>query len=135
MTTVRAKLLYFERMRHEHALLLSCACAAILFFSFPFSKANWAVFDWSNENTQPNEAEIDSALQEAATAALGQRDGAIIIMDPQTGRVRAGRSDGENCRAETHDERAAENAEPAACACAAKLVEEKKSPENAEEAV
>ncbi|HVS20824.1 MAG TPA: penicillin-binding transpeptidase domain-containing protein, partial [Pyrinomonadaceae bacterium] len=35
------------------------------------------------------ENEIDKALQQAATAALGQREGAIIVMDPQTGRVRA----------------------------------------------
>ena len=89
MTTAKAKLHYFERVRREHSLLLSCACAAILFFSFPSSRGKWAAFDWSSDNTQPNEAEIDSALQEAATAALGQRDGAIIIMDPQTGRVRA----------------------------------------------
>jgi SpoIID/LytB domain protein len=32
---------------------------------------------------------VDAALQQAATAALGQREGAIIVMDPQTGRVRA----------------------------------------------
>ena len=36
-----------------------------------------------------SEDEIDAALQQAATAALGQREGAIIVMDPQTGRVRA----------------------------------------------
>jgi stage II sporulation protein D len=36
-----------------------------------------------------NESEIDEALQQAATNALGQREGAIIVMDPQTGRVRA----------------------------------------------
>ena len=36
-----------------------------------------------------SENEIDAALQQAATAALGQREGAIIVMDPQTGRVRA----------------------------------------------
>ncbi len=36
-----------------------------------------------------SESEIDAALQQAATAALGQREGAIIVMDPQTGRVRA----------------------------------------------
>lgn len=33
--------------------------------------------------------EIDNALQAAATNALGQREGTIIVMDPQTGRVRA----------------------------------------------
>ena len=36
-----------------------------------------------------SENEIDAALQQAATEALGQREGAIIVMDPQTGRVRA----------------------------------------------
>ena len=35
------------------------------------------------------ENEIDQALQQAATEALGRREGAIIVMDPQTGRVRA----------------------------------------------
>jgi SpoIID/LytB domain protein len=36
-----------------------------------------------------SENEIDASLQQAATAALGQGEGAIIVMDPQTGRVRA----------------------------------------------
>jgi SpoIID/LytB domain protein len=36
-----------------------------------------------------SENEIDAALQQAATEALGRREGAIIVMDPQTGRVRA----------------------------------------------
>src|ERR1051325_7929327 len=36
-----------------------------------------------------SEAEIDAALQRTATAALGEREGTIIILDPQTGRVRA----------------------------------------------
>jgi stage II sporulation protein D len=36
-----------------------------------------------------NESEIDYALQQAVTSALGQREGTIIVMDPQTGRVRA----------------------------------------------
>ncbi|PYS87245.1 MAG: hypothetical protein DMF70_00895, partial [Acidobacteria bacterium] len=35
-----------------------------------------------------SENEIDAALQQAATEALGQREGAILVMDPQTGRVR-----------------------------------------------
>src|SRR5260370_26519734 len=36
-----------------------------------------------------NEAGIESLLQTAARAALGQREGTIIIMDAQSGRVRA----------------------------------------------
>ncbi len=33
--------------------------------------------------------ETDAALQQAAVEALGERDGTIIVMDPQNGRVRA----------------------------------------------
>ncbi|HAF12862.1 MAG TPA: hypothetical protein DCK93_07430 [Blastocatellia bacterium] len=36
-----------------------------------------------------NEDRLDQQLQTAATAALGDRLGAVIVMDPQTGRVRA----------------------------------------------
>src|SRR5882672_2662426 len=36
-----------------------------------------------------SETEIDATLQGAAAQALGQREGTIIVMDPQTGRVRA----------------------------------------------
>lgn len=36
-----------------------------------------------------SEATVDAALQRAATSALGQREGAIIVADPQTGRLRA----------------------------------------------
>jgi len=37
----------------------------------------------------PTSNEIDQRLQRAATFALGDRRGTIIVMDPQTGRVRA----------------------------------------------
>jgi stage II sporulation protein D len=36
-----------------------------------------------------NETVVDEALQRAAVAALGEREGAIIVMDAQTGRLRA----------------------------------------------
>lgn len=36
-----------------------------------------------------DEGEMDAALQQAAGEALGERDGTIIVMDPQNGRVRA----------------------------------------------
>jgi SpoIID/LytB domain protein len=41
------------------------------------------------ERIKADESQIDSALQQAATTALGDREGAIIIMDARTGRVRA----------------------------------------------
>ena len=44
------------------------------------------------KNTESQHAHLDSYdadLQAAATAALGEREGAIVVVDPQTGRVRA----------------------------------------------
>jgi SpoIID/LytB domain protein len=43
----------------------------------------------THNNTSLAENEIDAALQRAAAAALGQQEGTIIVVDPQTGRVRA----------------------------------------------
>src|SRR5258707_12592019 len=78
---------YLQRMPREHALLLTCACAAILFLSFPIPPAGWAPFEQPAKG--PAESEIDQVLQEAATAALGQREGTVIVMDAQSGRARA----------------------------------------------
>ena len=36
-----------------------------------------------------NAAEVDQALARAATEALGDHEGAVLVMDPQTGRLRA----------------------------------------------
>lgn len=36
-----------------------------------------------------NSREVDRALARAATEALGDREGAVLVMDPQTGRLRA----------------------------------------------
>jgi SpoIID/LytB domain protein len=89
VTLVRSGIRLFDRVSREHALLVSCACFAILLFTFPSPPTNWIAFGWNNNNSQRDEAEIDSALQQAAVSALGDREGAIIIMDAQTGRVRA----------------------------------------------
>ena len=35
------------------------------------------------------ESELDDALQKVAEEALGQREGAVIVIDPQNGRLRA----------------------------------------------
>jgi SpoIID/LytB domain protein len=71
-----------------HALLLTCACVVLLLLSLP-SQKNWGTFNWSNSKTAEDETQIDAALQQAADEALGQREGVIVIMDAQTGRVRA----------------------------------------------
>jgi stage II sporulation protein D len=41
------------------------------------------------EKHTENAAEVDRALTEAATAALGDREGAVLVIDPHTGRLRA----------------------------------------------
>jgi SpoIID/LytB domain protein len=78
---------YLERMTREHAWLLACACLAILFLNFPTPRGGWTTID--RPAADPDETEIDSVLQDAATAALGQREGTIIVMDAHGGRLRA----------------------------------------------
>ena len=78
-----------NRMTREHAMLLSFAGAAILFLTFSSSHTKRIAVNWPGDTSDRNEAEIDGALQEAAASTLANRDGTIIVMDPQTGRVRA----------------------------------------------
>ena len=87
MKTVWLGLNYLERMTRAHAWLLACACAAILFLNIPTPRPGWT--QMQRPAAEPDETEIDSALQAAATAALGPRAGTIIVMDAQSGRVRA----------------------------------------------
>jgi len=76
-------------MTHEHALHLSCASAAILFLTLLSWPIKPIAINWSSDVVPTNEADIDAALQDAAAAALENREGTIIVMDAQTGRVRA----------------------------------------------
>jgi stage II sporulation protein D len=71
-------------MTRQHAMLVLFASAAILVLSL--SSKPIAV-NWASSNT--HETEIDAVLQNVAAAALADRDGTIIVMDAQTGRVRA----------------------------------------------
>jgi len=73
-------------MTREHALLLSFASAAILFLTLSSPRI---AINWASGSSNSNEAEIDAALQNATAAALANRDGTIIVMDAQTGRIRA----------------------------------------------
>ena len=78
-----------NRVTREHAMLLSFAGAAILFLTLPLSHTKPISLNWSGDSSATNEAEIDAALQEAAASALPNPDGTIIVMDAQTGRIRA----------------------------------------------
>lgn len=62
-------------------ILYACACRASRLPAGPPSgaaAAGSASEDW-----------VDAALQQAAITALGTRDGCVMVMDPQTGRLRA----------------------------------------------
>src|ERR1700681_1452486 len=74
-------------MTREHAYLLACVCVAILFLNFPTQRGGWTPIERPSEDR--DETEIDSVLQSAANAALGQREGTIIVMDAHSGHVRA----------------------------------------------
>jgi SpoIID/LytB domain protein len=45
--------------------------------------------DSTISQTRPSPESLDTALENAAVKAMGDREGAIIVMDPQTGRLRA----------------------------------------------
>src|SRR5215207_7385452 len=66
------------------ALLLMSVVLIIVYFSITHSHGP----------PVPNQAEqfageLDQRLQSVAAAALGEREGAIVVLDPQTGRLRA----------------------------------------------
>ncbi|MGZ8843949.1 MAG: SpoIID/LytB domain-containing protein, partial [Pyrinomonadaceae bacterium] len=86
---VKAGIRGFDRATRAHAFLLSGVCGVILLLGFPLPQTRWLSLGWSSNEASRDEAAIDSALNEAATAALAGREGTIIIMDAQTGRVRA----------------------------------------------
>jgi SpoIID/LytB domain protein len=89
VTLVALSVRTFERIAREHALLLACACAAILLLNLPFPHVNFAPLNFIGGNSTRDEAAIDAALQNAANASMANREGTIIVMDARTGRVRA----------------------------------------------
>lgn len=62
---------------------------------FTVAVALWAISSQANRGsllastTSLSEIELDQRLQQAATSALGDERGTIIVIDPQTGRIRA----------------------------------------------
>jgi SpoIID/LytB domain protein len=72
--------LRFPKSRSWRALVMLSAA----FISLSGSTPNIIPLDSANVTD-----EIDAALQKAATAALARREGAIVVMDPRTGRLRA----------------------------------------------
>jgi stage II sporulation protein D len=62
-------------------------CVAILLCGIALRSTQYRLAGAPSEAT--NAGAVDERLQRAATLALGDRRGAVIVMDPQTGRVRA----------------------------------------------
>src|ERR1044072_9515662 len=75
----------FERPRISKSartvVMLSAA-----FISFSGGTPKQALLTWNPPDT---EKETDLPLQKAATSAMDQREGVIVVMDAQTGRIRA----------------------------------------------
>jgi stage II sporulation protein D len=78
-----------KRLTRAHAILLSIAGVVLLLLGIAFSQIRPLTLGLTGKSPIRNEAALDAALQESATAALRDRDGTIIVMDAQTGRVRA----------------------------------------------
>ena len=77
------------RLTRTHALLLTCTCAVLLLLTLSRQQRRFCRRSTGLTTQTQDEDEIDSALQQAAEDALGNRQGSIIVMDAQTGRVRA----------------------------------------------
>ncbi len=76
----------------RHGLIHLCVCVALFcaWSTPPHNiKSEQAAVPVARLSPNINDNEIDGVLQRAATSALGARDGAIVVLDPQTGRVRA----------------------------------------------
>ncbi|MFL6207947.1 MAG: SpoIID/LytB domain-containing protein [Pyrinomonadaceae bacterium] len=76
------------RLNNRHGLTHLCVCVA-LFCAWTTPRDVARTHAPARIASTINDAELDAVLQQAATTALGPRDGAIVVLDPQTGRVRA----------------------------------------------
>src|SRR5688500_11300451 len=79
-----------KRMRfpRSHYLSAIIVCVVVSLGSITLKSTNYSSLSASLADSV-NEDNLDQRLAQAATAALGERRGTVIVMDPQTGRVRA----------------------------------------------
>ena len=64
-------------------ICVAVSLGTITLRSSRFSSLSASLAEWSHEDN------LDQRLAHVATAALGDRRGTVIVMDPQTGRIRA----------------------------------------------
>jgi stage II sporulation protein D len=77
----------FRSRSHALVLLIVCACAAVVLASFSQRKADDK--NYAQADAASIDDEVDLQLERAAREALSSEDGTIIVMDPQSGRLRA----------------------------------------------
>ena len=58
-------------------------------FSLPAPRSRLSPPPIQRNQLPLSESELDAALQKAAEESLGEREGAVIVIDPQNGRLRA----------------------------------------------
>lgn len=75
-----------SRLLEARALLAFCLCAIL---SASCARQSPEGTPSTGKPVVASTAEVDRALQQAATEALGDREGAVLVMDPLTGRLRA----------------------------------------------
>src|SRR5713226_163864 len=80
--------LRFDLAARRQRFYLACALSTILCFGLA-QRADWPRTPGLAGPNPATEDQIDETLQTAANTALGPREGVIIVMDPQTGRIRA----------------------------------------------
>src|SRR5437764_7650482 len=78
---------FFRSRLHALVLFIVCACAVVVLASF----SHWRTLEQSHAQADAVslDDQIDVGLERAAREALGSEDGTIIVMDTQTGRLRA----------------------------------------------
>lgn len=69
-----------------HPLVLTCAALLLTLFFLPNGLQRGLM---QNVPSERSSNDIDGGLKRAASLALGDREGAVIVMDAQTGRIRA----------------------------------------------
>ena len=84
-----------SRLKHNRpapsvaAIVLCLLAALVCSCARPEPLAEVAEVAEKKEKPAENAADVDRALEEAAREALGDREGAVLVMDPHIGRLRA----------------------------------------------
>jgi stage II sporulation protein D len=79
---------HLDWSKRSQMLVVLCGCLSLSVLAVSRRFEWWSIYP-SAAAPAASDDQIDAALQTAATSALGTAEGAIIVLDPQTGRIRA----------------------------------------------